>query len=150
MRISQKCSIALHCLIFINEFGQTNNVNSSLLAKSTGCNPVIIRNIISALNKKGIISVKQGVGNIHLAKEAEEITVDDVYMALEAGERESLIGIHSSPSDLCPVGRNIHSVLEKQYDQIEEDMRSSMRQIKLSHIIEDYHKTLDNEKKGHI
>lgn len=145
MRISQKCSIALHCLIFISEYGEEANVNSSLLSKSTGCNPVIIRNIISALNKKRMISVKQGVGNIHLAKDADAITVDDIYMALEAGERESLIGIHSSPSSLCPVGRNIHSVLEKQYGQIEKDMRNSMRQIRLSEIIEDYHKALSDE-----
>ena len=40
MHINTKCSIAVHCLIFIHEYGKTDNVTSGLLAKSTGCNPV--------------------------------------------------------------------------------------------------------------
>lgn len=139
MRVSQKCSIAVHCLVFINEYGQTTNVNSSLLAKSTGCNPVIIRNIISALSKKGLVSVRQGVGNIRLAKEPEAISVADIYSAICPGGCDNFIGIHSSPSPLCPVGRNIHSVLEEQYRKLEEDMKKSMAKISLEQIIASYH-----------
>ena len=47
MHISNKCSIAVHCLIFINEYGKEKKVTSELLSLSTGCNPVTIRNIIS-------------------------------------------------------------------------------------------------------
>ena len=54
MHISNKCSIAVHCLIFINEYGEENKVTSELLSLSTGCNPVTIRNIISAMKKDGI------------------------------------------------------------------------------------------------
>lgn len=52
MHISAKCSIAIHCLIFIYEYGDNKRVTSELLALSTGCNPVTIRNIVSALKKK--------------------------------------------------------------------------------------------------
>ena len=51
MHISNKCSIAVHCLIFINEYGKEKKVTSELLSLSTGCNPVTIRNIISARNR---------------------------------------------------------------------------------------------------
>ena len=57
MHISNKTSIAIHCLIFINEYGEEQKVTSELFALSTGCNPVTIRNIISCLNKNGIIEV---------------------------------------------------------------------------------------------
>lgn len=143
MRISQKCSIALHCLIFINEFSQTTNVNSSLLSKSTGCNPVIIRNIISALSKNGLVSVKHGVGNIQLSKGIADITVGDVYSAISADEKENLIGIHSSPSPRCPVGRNIHTILEEQYAKIEDDLRKSMEGITLEQLVDSYHQKVD-------
>lgn len=146
MRVSQKCSIAVHCLVFINEYGQTTNVNSSLLAKSTGCNPVIIRNIISALSKKGLVSVRQGVGNIRLAKEPEEITMLDVYTSFEDQETCGVIGIHSSPSKSCPVGRNIHGILEEQYEKIEDDMKKSMAKISLDEIIASYHQAVGKEK----
>ena len=58
MHISNKCSIAVHCLIFIFEYGTEKKVTSELLSLSTGCNPVTIRNILSALKKDGIIEVK--------------------------------------------------------------------------------------------
>lgn len=51
MHISNKCSIAVHCLIFIFEYGTEKKVTSELLSLSTGCNPVTIRNILSALKK---------------------------------------------------------------------------------------------------
>ena len=52
MHVSNKCSIAIHCLIFIHEYGTENKVTSELLSLSTGCNPVTIRVILSALKKK--------------------------------------------------------------------------------------------------
>lgn len=51
MHVSNKCSIAIHCLIFIHEYGTENKVTSELLSLSTGCNPVTIRGILSALKK---------------------------------------------------------------------------------------------------
>ena len=41
MQLSMKCSIAVHCLIFIHEAKGIARVTSPLLAESTGCNPVI-------------------------------------------------------------------------------------------------------------
>lgn len=55
MHISTKCSVAIHCLIFIFEYGDTQKVTSDLLSLSTGINPVTIRKIISSLKKDGII-----------------------------------------------------------------------------------------------
>ena len=60
MHVSNKCSIAIHCLIFIHEYGAENKVTSELLSFSTGCNPVTIRGILSALKKSGVLYVKSG------------------------------------------------------------------------------------------
>lgn len=54
MQISMKCSIAVHCLIFIHEAKGIAKVTSGLLSESTGSNPVVIRNILSALKKAGL------------------------------------------------------------------------------------------------
>ena len=75
MQISMKCSIAVHCLIFIHEAKGTAKVTSNLLAKSTGCNPVIIRNIISSLKKAGIITVPRGTGGAELCADPSQITL---------------------------------------------------------------------------
>ena len=60
MQLSMKCSVAVHCLIFIHEARGAAKVTSTLLAQSTGANPVVIRNILSALRKAGLITVARG------------------------------------------------------------------------------------------
>ena len=139
MHISTKCSIAIHCLIFIHEYGEDKRVTSELVSLSTGCNPVSIRNIMSALKKNGILSVKSGKGGATLACPLEEISLYRICMAVEPNFLEKLIGIHSSPSPFCPVGKNIHAVLETPYKRIQEDLEHSLNSITMKEIVENYH-----------
>lgn len=138
MHISTKCSIAIHCLIFISEYGETQKVTSELLSLSTGINPVTIRNIISALKKEGILSVKFGTGGTKLNCPLNEITLYRICNALEPDFLGKLIGIHPMPSPLCPVGKNIHSVLNSSYTKIHEDLRSSLQSISMDEIMDNY------------
>ncbi len=138
MHISTKCSIAIHCLIFISEYGEKQKVTSELLSLSTGTNPVTIRNIISALKKEGILSVKFGTGGTKLNCPLDEITLYRICNALEPDFFAKLIGIHSMPSPLCPVGKNIHSVLNTSYAKIHEDLRSSLQSISMKEIMDNY------------
>ena len=66
MQLSMKCSVAVHCLIFIHEAKGRAKVTSPLLAQSTGCNPVVIRSTLSALKKAGLITVPRGTGGAEL------------------------------------------------------------------------------------
>ena len=146
MHISTKCSIAVHCLIFIYEYGSTANVTSSLLAKSSGCNAVIIRNILSALKKGGIIELRPGVGNATLTKDPHDISLHTIFTLLEPNSCQNLIGLHPSPAETCPVGRNIHQVLSLSYAQVREDLTRSLQGIRLDTIIDQYHGILAQEK----
>ena len=139
MHISVKCSVAIHCLIFIYEYGEKQKVTSDLLSLSTGSNPVTIRNIISALKKDGILSVKFGTGGAVLACPLEEITIYRICKAIEPNFISKLFGIHSLPSPLCPIGKNIHNVLDYSYQKIGSDLCDSLKNITLKDIISDYH-----------
>lgn len=138
MHISTKCSVAIHCLIFIHEYGATKKVTSELLSLSTGTNSVTIRNILSALKKDGIISVKFGTGGATLHCPLSEITLYRICKAIEPDFITKLIGIHSMPSPFCPVGKNIHNVLDNSYQKIQEDLRDSLQSITMANIIADY------------
>lgn len=140
MHISTKLSIAIHCLILINEYGDKMKLTSEMMAVSTGCNPVTIRNITSALKKAGILSVKFGTGGTTLNCPPEEIDLYKVYLAIEPNALKKLIGIHAMPSPLCPVGRKINSILKKPYSKICDDLTSSLKSITLEEIISQYHK----------
>ena len=143
MHISNKCSIAVHCLIFINEYGEENKVTSELLSLSTGCNPVTIRNIISAMKKDGIIDVKFGTGGAKLAIPMQNISLYRICAAVDPKAIDKMISVHSSPSPFCPVGRNIRAVLDRTYDTLKDDLISSMKSIMMEKIVDDYHAILE-------
>ncbi len=139
MHLSTKYSIAVHCLIFIYEYGKDKKVTSELLALSTGSNPVTIRNIISSLKKEGIISVKFGTGGAAINCPLKEISLYRIYSAVEPDFLSKLIGIHPAPSPFCPVGRNIHKVLDASYEKIRGDLCRSLQSVTLDDIINEYH-----------
>ena len=146
MHISNKCSIAVHCLIFINEYGEENKVTSELLALSTGCNPVTIRNIISAMKKDGIIDVKFGTGGTTLAVPLQDISLYRICAAVDPKAIDKMMSVHPAPSPFCPVGRNIGDVLDRTYGTLKENLMSSMKSITLERIVNDYHTILGSDK----
>lgn len=139
MRLSTKCSIAVHCLIFIHEAKGVAKVTSNLLAESTGSNPVVIRNILSALKKAGIITVPRGTGGAELCADPSRITLYQIYSALEPNGVTSFIGIHPCDGRSCPVAQNIRRVLEPPYRKIEDAVKGAMEEITLQSMIDDFH-----------
>lgn len=140
MHISTKLSVAIHCLILISEYGDEIKLTSEMMATSTGCNPVIIRNIVSSLKKADIVSVKSGTGGTTLNCSPKDIDLYKVCMVIEPDALKKLIGIHSMPSPLCPVGKNINAVLNSSYEQVQTDLKNSLASITLDSIIANYHK----------
>lgn len=139
MQISIKCSVAVHCLIFIHEAKGIAKVTSNLLAESTGNNPVVIRNILSALKKAGLITVPRGTGGAELCADPSQITLYQIYSALEPDGVTSIIGIHPCDGRPCPVAQNIRKVLEPPYHKIEDAVKEAMEEITLQSMIDDFH-----------
>ena len=139
MHISTKCSVALHCLIFIHEYGGKAKVTSELLSRSTGINAVTIRYMLSALKKDGILSVKAGTGGATLQCPPREVSLYRICAALEPDFLAKLIGVHPSPAALCQVGNSIHEVLDRSYQKIRDDLQHSLERITLDQVLSDYH-----------
>lgn len=142
MQISKKCSIAVHCLVFINEYGRQEKVTSELLSRSTGCNPVTVRSILSALKKAGIVAIPFGTGGATIQAPLEDISLYQICQAVEPEAIGKLMGIHASPSPLCPVGRNIGHVLDRTYQTLRSDLADSLRRVSLQSIVDEYHAAL--------
>lgn len=140
MHISTKCSVAIHCLLFIHERSAQKKVTSELLSLSTGCNPVTVRSILSALKKDGVIEVKPGIGGATLCCPLEEISLYRVCAALEPDFAQKLIGLHPQPSQQCPIGQDIYRVLGNSYGKIREDLQASLGAITMADIVADYHR----------
>lgn len=135
MQLSLKLSVAIHCLVFIYE--NKTKVTSSMIAASVGTNPVVIRNLMSSMKKAGIITVQRGTGGASLAKRPEQITLYDIYKAVEPGPEGGLIGIHPCKNDRCPIAVNIGRALKKSYDIVEGSVAQALKSINLKTVIED-------------
>ncbi|MDR1379012.1 MAG: Rrf2 family transcriptional regulator [Synergistaceae bacterium] len=137
MRISTKCSIALHLLVLLEVFKDKKKTSESL-AKSIGCNPVIVRNLVGNLKKAGIVNVQRGSGGTSLIAAPETVTIWDVYQAVDTVSLNELIGVHPNPSPKCPVGSKIHQLLEKPFNLIADSAQKMMSSYTLKQILEDY------------
>lgn len=135
MQISQKLSIAVHCLVFMYE--SQVKVTSTILSVSTGINPVIIRNLLSSLKKAGIITVARGTGGARLTKCPQDISLYDIFVAVEGNERSGLIGIHACRNRMCPIARSIGFALEKQYMQVEDAVIQKLKALTLQNVIDE-------------
>jgi Rrf2 family protein len=132
MQISSRFTVALHIFACVNVFKDDYKVTSDFLASSINTNPVIIRKILSQLKGAGLITVARGTGGITVNKPLEEITFFDVYQAIEPVENGSLFHFHDAPNPDCPVGRNIHALLDDKLKAIQDAMEDEMRKYTLA------------------
>ena len=135
MQVSSRFTIALHMLTALAVFQDQMTMSSSILASSVNVNPVEIRRIMLQLSDAGFINVKKGRGGITLAKAPEEITLLDVFNAVEALENGELFHFHEKPNPECPVGRNIHSMLDPKLKEIQTSMEETMQRYTLADVV---------------
>lgn len=140
MQFSSRLPIAVHILLAIVEFEGKEKTTSTFLAGSVNVNPVIIRNTLGQLKAAGLVTVKAGEGGASLAKEPKDITLMDVFEAVE--KEEALFHFHENPNPECPVGKNVHTVLDNKLFAIQEAMRKKMDSITLQDLIDDMNNIL--------
>lgn len=135
MQFSSRLTIATHILLCIETFKDDYKVTSNFLAGSINTNPVIVRNILGLLSSVGIVEIKAGVGGASLAKSPNEITLLDIFKAVE--KEESLFHFHENPNPQCPVGRTVHSVMDEKLDNIQSAMENEMDKITLNQLVKE-------------
>lgn len=127
MQISSRFTVALHIFTCVEVFKDECKVTSDFLAGSINTNPVIIRKILTQLKNAGLIEVARGTGGITVTKPLTEITFYDVYEAIEPVENGDLFRFHENPNPECPVGRNIHTLLDQKLQAIQGAMEDEMK-----------------------
>ena len=120
-------------------------MTSDFLAGSIGTNPVIIRRLLGQLKDAGLITVARGTGGCEPTRSLNEITFYDVYKAVDAVEDETLFHFHENPNPKCPVGRNIHVLLENKLDDIQSAMEAEMKKHTVAELHDGIHELLEKE-----
>lgn len=144
MQISSRFTIAIHMLACMDVFKDEYKITSDFLASSINVNPVIIRKILSQLKDAGLIEVKRGPGGATIAKPLDEITFFDVYQSVDCIEENTLFHFHENPNPDCPVGKNIHRVLDDKLLRIQAAMEQELKSITLADMDTELEKCLGN------
>ena len=111
LKISSRFTVAVHMLVLIS-FDEYGNLTSRQIADSVNTNPVVIRRLMTKLKEAEFIDVSQGNSGIELIKPLSDITLFDIYKAVEVVDEKELFQIHENTNIKCVVGANIQMVLE--------------------------------------
>lgn len=145
MQISSRFTLAIHIMGCIDTFKGEFKITSDFLASSTNVNPVIIRKILGQLKAAGLVEVARGSGGASIPKPLEEITFLDIYKAVECIENGELFHFHENPNIQCPVGRNIHLILDNRLLQVQNAMEKELASITLAEVQKDTLNYIENQ-----
>lgn len=139
MQITSRFTVAVHTLLVIHMFEKEYKTTSEFIASSVNVNPVVIRRTLQRLKSAGFIEVKAGSGGASIIKDVQEITLYDVYVAMDCLEG-GLFHFHENPNPTCPVGRNIHTILDMHLVASQIAMENELKKVTFADLITDLEK----------
>ncbi|USB32961.1 Rrf2 family transcriptional regulator [Paenibacillus sp. YPG26] len=136
MAISSRVSVAVHILSLLN-LEKEGRMTSEFIAGSVNTDPVVISRIISMLSRAKLVATSPDVAGARLARPLEDITLLDVYRAVQVDISDELFSIHGNPNPECTVGRNIQSTLETSFTRAQNAMEKELSSITMEYIVND-------------
>jgi len=113
-------------------------VTSNMLSESTGANPIMIRQLYGKLKSAGILNVSTGMGVTTLARDPADISLWDIYMAVEEYSPNELFKFHPNISKGCQIGRFFKEILGVHLDEAVQAMGEKMERISLAQLLEEW------------
>ena len=144
MQISSRFTMAIHMFACIDTFSD-QKMTSDFMAASIGTNPVIIRKLLQQLKAAGLIKVSRGTGGVTITRPLDQITFLDIYKAVECTPDEELFHFHENANSNCPVGRNIHRVLDGRLLQVQKAMEDKLAGMTLADVKKDVSLCIEEE-----
>jgi DNA-binding IscR family transcriptional regulator len=134
MSISSRFAVGIHILTLI-DFNQEGTSTSEFIASSVNTNPAVIRKLMGMLKKAGLIEVHPGIAGAKLAKKSTDITLFDVYKAVNVVQENELFSVHDKPNPNCPVGMNIQETIEPLFTAAQLAMEKVLGSVTLEDVL---------------
>ena len=119
MKRNSRLSLALHTLGHMAADPERRRTSADI-ADHVGTNPVVVRRVLGKLRDAGLLASEKGhAGGWRLARSPHQITLADVYLALE----ESLI---ASGSDVEEPDCTVEHSLQRKVSSVMQDIERSL------------------------
>lgn len=131
MKRNSRLSLALHTLSHMA--GNPDRMRTSAdIAAHAGTNPVVVRRVLGKLREAGLLTSEKGhAGGWRLARRPQDITLADVYLALD----ERLVaaeGGKETPS--CSVEHALHARVSDVLAEIELNLVQKLGETSISEV----------------
>ena len=128
-------SIAVHLMLALG-LNCGKELTSAQMAKSVNTSPSFVRRILAKLSKANLVSATTGKsGFTSLAKPAEEISLLEIYKAVDAPQT---FAIHDYPTqESCLVSCNIEKTMQKVLTKAQDSFEETLSETSLAEIIAD-------------
>lgn len=137
MLSSSRFIVAIHALSVLARSAGKGPVCSNAIAESVHTNPVVIRRLMSELEKSSIVKSTAGrTGGFELARPAPSISLADVYTAVED---ETVFRMHKvDPEAECPVAKQLFKVLSTPLRAAEHALTKSLGGTSLDDVVQGF------------
>lgn len=134
MLSSSRFIVAIHALSVLAKSAGKGPVCSNAIAGSVHTNPVVIRRLMSELEKSSIVKSTAGrTGGFELARPAPSISLADVYAAVED---DTVFRMHKTdPHAECPIAVQLKSVLSVPLKSAELAMTNALGTTSLDDVV---------------
>jgi Rrf2 family protein len=133
MAVNVQFPIAVHIMAALGH-RRGLEITSGELAMSVNTSPSFVRRVLAKLSKAGLVATSTGkTGACRLARDAKDISLLDIYEAIEAPRAFSIH--HYKEQRACPVSCNIKSALDKALQKTQKAMEDSLDDISLAQIL---------------
>ncbi|GAA6158914.1 Rrf2 family transcriptional regulator [Ruegeria sp. HU-ET01832] len=131
MKRNSRLSLALHTLSHMA--GEPDRVRtSSDIADHAGTNPVVVRRVLGRLREAGLLTSEKGhAGGWRLARKPQEISLADVYLALD----ERLVASDEiSEAPACSVEHALQKRVSGVLEEIEQSLIQKLSETSISEV----------------
>ena len=129
---NSRFAVSVHILAYLAH-REGAAVASAEIASSVDTNPVVIRRLLAALGKAGLVTARKGSGGgFTLAHPAKTITLLDIYRVAEPQPSSGLQ--HFAPNHRCPVGQRIGDILREVFAKAQTGMEAELAAVTLAEV----------------
>jgi Rrf2 family protein len=108
---------------------------SGEIGESTLTHPVVVRRLMASLQEAGVVETQKGPGGgVRLARLPRQITLSDIYRAVETSEPFHLP--HTPTNHNCPIGHAMQHILEDIFARAESALTHELSQTTLHDVLE--------------
>lgn len=131
MKRNSRLSLALHTLSHMAGNPDRTRTSSDI-ADHAGTNPVVVRRVLGKLREAGLLTSEKGhAGGWRLARNPQEITLADVYLALD----ERLVATHeTTDATACSIEHALHERVSGVLEEIEQSLVQRLGETSISEV----------------